>query len=90
MSVGTGIDETFLDISELAKQCKFANCSHTTEKGCAILAAIKDGELHEQRYKNFVKMTNESAFYAMSYSEKRKKDKEFGKMVKSIMKSKKR
>ncbi len=90
MSVGTGIDETFLDISELAEQCKFANCSHTAEKGCAILAAIRDGELHEQRFKNFVKMKNESAFYAMSYSEKRKKDKEFGKMVKSIMKSKKR
>ncbi len=90
MSVGTGIDETFQDISELAEQCKFANCSHTIEKGCAILEAIKDGGLDEQRYKNFVKMKNESAFYEMSYSEKRKKDKEFGKMVKSIMKSKKR
>ena len=90
ISVGTGIDETFLDISELAEQCQFANCSHTIEKGCAILAAIKDGDLDEQRYKNFVKMKNESAFYEMSYSEKRKKDKDFGKMVKSILKSKKR
>ena len=90
ISTGTAIDETFSEISELAEQCKFANCSHTSEKGCAILAAIKDGELAEQRYKNFVKMKNESAFYEMSYAEKRKKDKDFGKMVKSVLKGKKR
>ncbi|MGI9536661.1 MAG: ribosome small subunit-dependent GTPase A, partial [Desulfocapsaceae bacterium] len=90
ISVEAGIDETFSDISELAYHCRFANCSHTSEKGCAILAAIEDGQLAEQRYKNFVKMKNESAFYTMSYSEKRKKDKEFGKMVKSVLKSKKR
>ena len=90
ISVGTGIDETFPEILELAQHCKFTNCSHISEQGCAILAAIEDGELAEQRYENFVKMKNESAFYEMSYSEKRKKDKDFGKMVKSVLKSKKR
>ncbi len=54
------------------------------------MAAINARELDEQRYKNYVKMKNESAFHDMSYSEKRKKDKEFGKMVKSVMKSKKK
>ena len=48
------------------------------------------GELDEQRYKNYVKMKTESAFHDMPYSEKRKKDKDFGKMVKSVMKSKKK
>jgi ribosome biogenesis GTPase len=89
MSIGTGIDETFSEILELAEHCQFSDCSHTKEKGCAILAAIIAGELDEQRFKNYVKMKNESTFLDMSYSEKRKKDKDFGKMVKSVMKSKK-
>ncbi|MDX2463847.1 MAG: hypothetical protein QNK31_04995, partial [Porticoccus sp.] len=57
-------------------------------KDCAILAAIRNGELSEQRYKNYVKMKNESAFNEMSYSEKRKKDKDFGKLIKSTLKGK--
>ena len=89
MSVDSGIDETFSEIAELAHHCKFGNCSHISEKGCAILAAIKDGDLEEQRYNNYMKMKNESAFHDMSYFEKRQKDKNFGKMVKSVMKSKK-
>ena len=90
MSIDAGIDETFSEILELAEYCQFHDCSHSKEKGCAILAAINGGELDEQRYKNYVKMKNESAFHDMSYSEKRKKDKDFGKMVKSVIKSKKK
>ena len=88
MSVDIGLDETFSEILELAQHCKFGNCSHTSEKGCAILAAIEDGELAVQRYKNYIKMKNESAFYDMSYSEKRNKDKAFGKLIKSTLKRK--
>jgi ribosome biogenesis GTPase len=90
MSVDTGIDETFSEILELSQNCKFSNCSHTNEKGCAILAAINEGELPAQRYKNYIKMKSESAFNEMSYSEKRKKDKDFGKLIKSAVKSKNR
>ncbi|WP_455219191.1 ribosome small subunit-dependent GTPase A [Kaarinaea lacus] len=90
MSVDDGLEETFLEILELSKRCKFSNCSHINEKGCAILAAIKAGELSEQRYQNYLKMKKESEFNQMSYIEKRKKDKNFGKYVKTIMKNKKR
>ena len=90
MSVDSGIDETFSEIVELSQSCKFGNCSHTSEKGCAILAAINNGALSEQRYKNYKKMKNESNFNEMSYYEKRKKDKNFGKMIKSVMKHKNR
>ena len=90
MSVNAGLDETFSDIIELAQHCKFGNCSHTSEKGCAILSAIETGDLAKNRYKNYIKMKNESAFYEMSYSEKRKKDKDFGKLIKSVMKNKKK
>ena len=88
MSVDTGIDETFADIQALSQGCKFANCSHSNEKGCAIQAAINDGGLLEQRYKNYLKMKREAAFNDMSYSEKRKKDKDFGKLIKSTLKNK--
>lgn len=90
ISVDSGIDETFSEILELSQQCEFSNCNHTNEKGCAILKAIEMGELSEQRYKNYIKMKKESAFNEMSYSEKRKKDKDFGKLIKSITKSKSR
>jgi ribosome biogenesis GTPase / thiamine phosphate phosphatase len=88
LSVDSGIDETFSDILELTQSCKFTNCSHSNEKGCAILAAINAGELSEKHYRNYLKMKNESAFNEMSYSEKRKKDKDFGKLIKTIMKNK--
>ena len=87
ISVDTGLDETFSDITELAQQCKFDNCSHTREKGCAMLAAIEAGELDKKRCKNYLKMKKESVFNEMSYAEKRKKDKDFGKMVKSTLKN---
>ncbi len=90
MSVDDGLDETFSEILELSKTCKFVNCSHTNEKGCAILAAINAGDLSEQRYQNYLKMQKESEFNQMSYLEKRKKDKSFGKFIKSTMKNKQR
>lgn len=90
MSVDTGIDETFSEILALSLSCKFSDCSHTNEKGCAILAAINSGELSEQRFQSYMKLKNESSFNEMSYFEKRKKDKDFGKMVKSVMKGKSR
>ena len=90
MSVDMGIEETFSEISELSQDCRFSNCSHTNEKGCAILAAIEQGELSEERYKNYIKMLEESAFNEMSYFEKRKADKAFGKLIRSTLKTKRR
>jgi ribosome biogenesis GTPase len=90
MSVDDGLDETFSEILELSQICKFVNCSHTNEKGCAILAAIKAGDLSEQRYQNYLKMKKESEFNQMSYLEKRRKDKGFGKLIKTTMKNKQR
>ncbi|MEK7991257.1 MAG: ribosome small subunit-dependent GTPase A [Thiotrichaceae bacterium] len=90
MSVEAGIEETFLEIIERSQNCKFNNCSHTNEKGCAILSAIENGELSKQRYENYIKMKKESAVNEMSYAKKRKKDKNFGKLIKSTIKSKNR
>ena len=88
ISVDIGIDETFAEITELSVQCKFNNCQHKKEQGCAILLALKNGKLSKQRYKNYLKMKNESAFNDMSYYEKRQKDKHFGKIIKSALNNK--
>lgn len=87
-SVADGLNETFAEISELSQTCQFSDCTHTNEKGCEVLNAVEAGRLSEKRYQNYIKMHRESIFNEMSYYEKRSKDKEFGKMVKRVMKNK--
>ena len=88
-AVETGLDETFAEITELSRNCQYNDCTHVTEKGCAVLNAVEEGKLSEKRYQNYIKMNKESLFNEMSYLEKRQKDKQFGKMCKTIMKHKK-
>lgn len=89
LSVELGLDETFSEIIDLSNECQFNDCTHVNEKGCAVLNAIEEGQLAEKRYQNFIKMNKESIFNEMSYLEKRKKDKQFGKYCKTVMKHKK-
>jgi ribosome biogenesis GTPase len=79
-----GVDQSFEDILLLSTNCRYTDCSHTREPGCAILTAVADGELSEERYRNYLKLKKESDYYAMSYVDKRKKDKAFGRFVKSV------
>jgi len=88
-SVETGIDETFTEIVELSGQCQFNDCTHVNEKGCAVLKAVENGQVLEKRYQNYIKMKKESIYNEMSYLEKRQKDKQFGKLCKTVMKHKK-
>ena len=90
ISVDVGIDETFSDIVELSLNCKFTNCTHIKEQGCAILSAIKEGTITKKRYKNYLKMKKESAFNEMSYVEKKQNNKNFTKLIKSTVKNKRR
>jgi ribosome biogenesis GTPase len=85
-SVDTGLDETFFEIITLSEKCHFNDCTHVGEKGCAVLKAIEKGQLSSDRYQNYIKMTKESTYNEMSYLEKRKKDRQFGKHCKSVMK----
>ena len=85
-----GIDETYSEIQFLANFCRFKNCTHTNEPGCAVLKAVDNNELDKKRYQNYLKLKKESEHFEMSYLEKRKRDKQFGKMVKEVMKHKKR
>lgn len=90
LGAGEGVNKGFEDIIELAGACRYADCSHTQESGCAVLAAIADGELSEERYAGYLKLRKESEHYEMSYLEKRKKDKAFGRFIKTAKKNLKR
>ena len=90
MSAGEGLEESFADIQALAGQCRFADCRHQNEPGCAIRRAIDAGELDEAHYRSFLKLKAESDFNELSYLDKRRKDKAFGKMLKSVLKGKQR
>ena len=87
-SVETGIGETFTEIVKLSDQCQFNDCSHTNERGCAVLRAVENGQVLEKRYQNYIKMKKESIYNDMSYLEKRQKDKKFGKFCKTVLKHK--
>jgi len=86
LGVGASIDEMFSDIQQMSTLCRFNDCTHTTEVGCAILKAIQSGDLTEERYQSYLKLKKESAFHEMSYAQRRKKDRQFGRMVKAAMK----
>jgi len=90
IGVESGLQGAFDDIDALSRECRYHDCSHVNEMGCAVLAALEAGRLPEDRYRNFIRIAKESMYNEMSYLEKRKKDKAFGKMVKSVMKSKKK
>ena len=88
LGVSEGLDDTFADIGELAKGCRFTDCSHSAEPGCAVRAAIERHDLSEERLQDYLKLRKESAYHDLSYAERRKKDREFGRMVRSILKPK--
>ncbi len=57
-----GLDSTFKDIEDLALSCKFSNCGHKSEPGCAVKKALYNGTLTRERFKNYLKLQKEIAF----------------------------
>jgi ribosome biogenesis GTPase len=89
IDVTSGISEVFSGINQLSGECRFNNCSHINEVGCSVLEALKNGSLNQDIYDSYVKLKKESEHYQMSYVEKRKKDKQFGRFIKSAKKTNK-
>jgi len=81
-----GIDASYSDILALASQCRFRDCTHSNEPGCAVLNALERGEIDAEHYDHFIKLRRESEHHLLSYAEKRKKDREFGRFIKSAKK----
>jgi ribosome biogenesis GTPase len=85
----SGLEVTFDALVKLSQGCKFKNCTHIKEIGCAILEAVEKGEIDKDSYENYLKMESEKEHFESTIAEKRKKDKDFGKMIKNYKKDRK-
>jgi ribosome biogenesis GTPase / thiamine phosphate phosphatase len=85
-----GIKTTFQDIYNLSLKCKFADCKHLNERGCAVTEALDNGIINEDSLNNFRKIQSEQQRFQTSVAEKHKKDREFGKMMKNYKKDMKK
>jgi ribosome biogenesis GTPase len=78
-----GVAETFAEIAELALGCRFVDCSHRFEPGCAVLAAVAAGQIDAARLKSYRRLSHELAEQPATSAARREKDRRFGKMVRS-------
>ncbi|WFB34658.1 ribosome small subunit-dependent GTPase A [Kiritimatiellota bacterium B12222] len=74
-----GVNATFADIEALSLECKFTNCGHTNEPGCAVRHALEHGEVDPRRVTNFQKLLKEQAHNRATLYERRSHDKSLGK-----------
>lgn len=86
--VAYGIDATFPEISELAEQCKFRDCEHETEPGCAVQAAIETGDIDPDRLTRFKKLKRENQHATETIAQARDRNRKLGKMYRSAVKKK--
>ncbi len=87
----SGLENAFPDIDELAAQCRFQDCAHEAEPGCAVKAALERGELDYDRLENYRKLRKELRRQAARTDEKvrleeKTREKQFGKMLKNFQK----
>ena len=86
LGVESGIADVFDEITALSPECRYADCTHTHEAGCAVTVAVKAGTIPEDRYASYVKLYKENLHYEQSALEKRRKERQFGRIVKNLKK----
>ncbi|MCK0109526.1 ribosome small subunit-dependent GTPase A [Flavobacteriaceae bacterium S0825] len=82
----SGLEVTFDTILEFAEQCKFKDCTHEHENGCAVQEAIENGDINTEAFANFRKMEREKEHFESDALERKKKDKDLGKLIKNVQK----
>jgi ribosome biogenesis GTPase len=82
-----GIETSFADLSSLATMCRFNDCSHSSEPGCAILQALEAGQISQAHFDNYQKLRKEADVLGLSNFQTRKRDRELGKRIKSAKKT---
>ena len=90
VDVGDAINDVFSDVAGLAEGCRFADCTHETEPGCAVLAAIEAGDLDAARLRRYLKLQSEDRRNTESLAERRARDKSLGKLYKTVISGKRR
>ena len=63
------LSQTFGEIEDLAQHCRFRDCTHTNEPGCAVLAAVEQGRLDQRRLDSYRKLEHESSYEGLSSKE---------------------
>jgi len=84
-----GIVSSFSDIAALSSGCRYRDCCHTGEPGCAVLEAVHAGKIRQEHVENYLKLKEESEFNQRSNAQKRKKDRDIGRYFKSAKKDSK-
>jgi ribosome biogenesis GTPase len=79
-----GIDDVFADVVALAAACRFADCGHETEPGCAVQAALADGRIDADRLRRYRKLVAEDARNSEAVHERRRRERILGKLIKSV------
>ena len=79
---GAGLSSAFADIEALAANCRFKDCTHRTEPGCAVLAALERGELSEARLLSYQKLSAENAWSEDAGAYRTAKEKKFRQIAK--------
>lgn len=79
------LDELFDDIAALAAECRFGDCGHAGEPGCAVAAALEAGRLSERRLENYRKLKREEAHFSKAVHERRAGERAFGRVVKDAI-----
>lgn len=77
-----------MEVSNYAESCRFKDCSHVNEPGCAVLEAVNNGTLDREVYESYLKLRREVWHFSASEHEKRKKDKSFSKLIDEVKKHK--
>ena len=90
LSCEEGVSDLFDDVLEIAARCRFNDCKHDGDAGCAVAAALESGQLDERRFVNFRKLMAEQARNARSLAERREQDRGLGRMYKSVLREKRR
>jgi ribosome biogenesis GTPase len=85
-----GLEETFTFIFELANSCKYKDCTHTAENGCAVIQALNSGKLGQETYEQYLKMERERTHFESSAIDIKRKEKELGKVLKYYQNIKKK
>ncbi|MFA5925755.1 MAG: ribosome small subunit-dependent GTPase A [Parcubacteria group bacterium] len=83
---GAGVGDVFQEITALGRDCKYADCTHVHEPGCAVLGAVKAGRLDESQYANYISLKKEAEHFEMTGFEKKEKNRQFGKFLKKAKK----
>lgn len=86
INTNNGINDYFEELATTANKCKYVDCSHTNEPGCEILSSLNSGKLDEEKYSNYIKLKKEADYAEMTNFEKRRKDRQFGKFIKTAKK----